>query len=122
MNNGVGTGTGEQKYKPKGAENIEQYWRELETVLENIGMDDIWLEINEPREEQNSRTSDRKRMRVDSTTKEKGTEENIAKGTVQKEKAEEDGDRTPQREQTGNLDGGNKYGIETLKEQQRANL
>ena len=27
-----------------GAENIEQYWKQLEEVLENIGMDDIWLE------------------------------------------------------------------------------
>ena len=34
-----------------GAENIDQYWVELEKVLDNIGMDDIWNEENEPREE-----------------------------------------------------------------------
>ena len=40
-----------QNVDGKGAESIEKYWEELEKVLENIGMDDIWREENEPREE-----------------------------------------------------------------------
>ena len=43
-----GKGVEADRKENKGAQNIEQYWEELEKVLENIGMDDIWLEKNEP--------------------------------------------------------------------------
>ena len=66
--------------KNKRAENMDQYWKELEKVLENIGMDDIWNDENEPREENDKKEEDperergRKRPRID---KEEREEQNM---------------------------------------------
>ena len=57
-----------EKVEEKGADSIEKCWKELEKVQENIGMDDIWREENEPREEKYNtgvEERDRKKIRLE---------------------------------------------------------
>ena len=64
----------------RGANSIEQYWDELEIVLETIGMDEIWKEENEPREEgektEKSEEMARKKVKIDEESGKKVIEVN----------------------------------------------
>ena len=77
-----------QNINGKGAESIEKYWEELEKVLENIGMDDIWREENEPREEgheSGEKEQERKKPRFEEE-EEDGGESERRSGEATKEK------------------------------------
>ena len=78
----------------------------MEEVLENIGMDDIWLEKNEPREEQDGRTVARKEARIESVEKEQRLEEqmleeNEGKRAEQEHRIEKIGNNPTQKGETG---------------------
>ena len=94
-------GENETSKEEGGATSIEQYWDELERVLETIGMDEIWKEENEPREEgekaERNEERARKKIKIDGEIGEKETVEYVR---GEKENPKERGDKGGIKEKT----------------------
>ena len=117
---GIGRVKEDERVERKGADSVEKYWEELENVLENIGMDDIWKEENEPKEEiysEGGEEQERKKIRLEERMeidKEERKPESMKKGRMDEkvigvEKDTKQGPPSTEREK-GGIEGGIREG------------